>query len=135
MHSYDTFHLAPTSVTLSTPKNRGKERKDSKDESDESAKIAWAAKILSDYTRQKRRESYHDHVEQDIEEIRDSTQGEEETEDEEGDTFYQMCYMPIVLACILLGASLIGLVIYFVEDKPVVTTDNPVDERVTEAAN
>ena len=131
MHSYDTFHLAPTSVTLSTPKNRGKERKDSKDESDESAKIAWAAKILSDYTRQKRLE----HNEIESEEIGDSTQGEEETEGEEGDTFYQMCYMPIVLACILLGASLIGLVIYFVEDKPVVTTDNPVDERVTEAAN
>ena len=129
MYNYNSNHLAPSSISPSTPRIKVT------NDIDESAKVAWAAQILSDYTRQMRRESYHDYYEQDIEEIRDSSRGEEETEEEEGDTFYQMCYMPIVLACILLGASLIGLVIYFVEDKPVVTTDNPVDERVTEAAN
>ena len=122
MYNYNSNHLAPSSISPSIPRIRVS------NEIDESAKVAWAAQILSDYTRQMRRESYHDHVEQDIEEIRDSTQGEEETEDEEGDTFYQMCYMPIVLACILIGALMIGVVIYFVEDNPAVTTDNPVNE-------
>ena len=129
MYNYNSNHLAPSSISPSTPRIKVT------NDIDESAKVAWAAQILSDYTRQMQRESYHDYYDQDIEENRDSSRGEEETEEEEGDTFYQMCYMPIVLACILLGASLIGLVIYFVEDKPVVTTDNPVDERVTEAAN
>ena len=122
MYNYNSNHLAPSSISPSIPRIRVS------NEIDESAKVAWAAQILSDYTRQLRRESYHDHVEQDIEEIRDSSRGEEETEEEEGDTFYQMCYMPIVLACILIGALMIGVVIYFVEDNPAVTTDNPVNE-------
>ena len=122
MYNYNSNHLAPSSISPSIPRIRVS------NEIDESAKVAWAAQILSDYTRQMRRESYHDHVEQDIEEIRDSSRGEEETEEEEGDTFYQMCYMPIVLACILIGALMIGVVIYFVEDNPAVTTDNPVNE-------
>ena len=122
MYNYNSNHLAPSSISPSIPRIRVS------NEVDESAKVAWAAQILSDYTRQMRRESYHDHVEQDIEEIRDSSRGEEETEEEEGDTFYQMCYMPIVLACILIGALMIGVVIYFVEDNPAVTTDNPVNE-------
>ena len=122
MYNYNSNHLAPSSISPSIPRIRVS------NEIDESAKVAWAAQILSDYTRQMRRESYHDHVKQDIEEIRDSSRGEEETEEEEGDTFYQMCYMPIVLACILIGALMIGVVIYFVEDNPAVTTDNPVNE-------
>ena len=122
MYNYNSNHLAPSSISPSIPRIRVS------NEIDESAKVAWAAQILSDYTRQMRRESYHDYYEQDIEEIRDSSQGEEETEEEEGDTFYQMCYMPIVLACILIGALMIGVVIYFVEDNPAVTTDNPVNE-------
>ena len=122
MYNYDSNHLAPSSISPSIPRIRVS------NEIDESAKVAWAAQILSDYTRQMRRESYHDYYEQDIEEIRDSSRGEEETEEEEGDTFYQMCYMPIVLACILIGALMIGVVIYFVEDNPAVTTDNPVNE-------
>ena len=122
MYNYNSNHLAPSSISPSIPRIRVS------NEIDESAKVAWAAQILSDYTRQMRRESYHDYYEQDIEEIRDSSRGEEETEEEEGDTFYQMCYMPIVLACILIGALMIGVVIYFVEDNPAVTTDNPVNE-------
>ena len=122
MYNYNSNHLAPSSISPSIPRIRVS------NEIDESAKVAWAAQILSDYTRQMRRESYHDYVEQDLEEIRDSSRGEEETEEEEGDTFYQMCYMPIVLACILIGALMIGVVIYFVEDNPAVTTDNPVNE-------
>ena len=122
MYKYDSSHLAPSSISPSIPRIRVS------NEIDESAKVAWAAQILSDYTRQMRRESYHDYYEQDIEEISDSSRGEEETEEEEGDTFYQMCYMPIVLACILIGALMIGVVIYFVEDNPAVTTDNPVNE-------
>ena len=122
MYNYNSNHLAPSSISPSIPRIRVS------NEIDESAKVAWAAQILSDYTRQMRRESYHDYYEQDLEEIRDSSRGEEETEEEEGDTFYQMCYMPIVLACILIGALMIGVVIYFVEDNPAVTTDNPVNE-------
>ena len=122
MYNYNSNHLAPSSISPSIPRIRVS------NEIDESAKVAWAAQILSDYTRQMRRESYHDNYEQDLEEIRDSSRGEEETEEEEGDTFYQMCYMPIVLACILIGALMIGVVIYFVEDNPAVTTDNPVNE-------
>ena len=122
MYNYNSNHLAPSSISPSTPRIKVT------NDIDESAKVAWAAQILSDYTRQMRRESYHDYYEQDIEEIRHSSRGEEETEEEEGDTFYQMCYMPIVLACILIGALMIGVVIYFVEDNPAVTTDNPVNE-------
>ena len=122
MYNYNSNHLAPSSISPSTPRIKVT------NDIDESAKVAWAAQILSDYTRQMQRESYHDYYEQDIEEIRDSSRGEEETEEEEGDTFYQMCYMPIVLACILIGALMIGVVIYFVEDNPAVTTDNPVNE-------
>ena len=122
MYNYNSNHLAPSSISPSTPRIKVT------NDIDESAKVAWAAQILSDYTRQMQRESYHDYYDQDIEENRDSSRGEEETEEEEGDTFYQMCYMPIVLACILIGALMIGVVIYFVEDNPAVTTDNPVNE-------
>ncbi len=40
-----------------------------------------------------------------------------------------MCYMPIVWACILVGALMIGLVIYFVEGNSdeATTVDPPAD--------
>ena len=124
MYTYDTHHLTPSSASPGVPKVRI--TNEPRGFKDDSAKVAWAAKILSDYTRQKRLE----HNEIESEEIGDSTQGEEETEGEEGDTFYQMCYLPIVLACILIGALMIGVVIYFVEDEnAVVTTDNPVNNE------
>ena len=42
---------------------------------------------------------------------------EHQREDESEENIYQMCYMPIVLTCIVIGALMIGLVIYFVEEN------------------
>ena len=49
---------------------------------------------------------------------------------EEDTGFYGMCYMPIVWACILVGALMIGLVIYFVEDN----SDEPSSTEGSDAA-
>ena len=128
MYTYDNTHLTPSSVSPVVPKVRVSGTINEPKHLTDSEKVAWAAKILRDYTHemkaQNERTTHLEHDEYENESVKEP----EETDKTEGDSFYQMCYMPIVLACILIGALMIGVVIYFVEDNPAVTTDNPVNE-------
>lgn len=78
-------------------------------------KVQWAAKILMDYTKLSNNRVgtgiERSQKKLDLENGQDNVDGS----DEDSDNLYQMCYMPIVLACIVIGALMIGLVIYFVE--------------------
>ena len=114
--------LSPKLPKIEVTKENPRHRKQFLPETEEE-RVAWAAKILRDFTRQKKKED-----------LKNENEPKKDQNEDEGEDFYQMCYMPIVLACILIGALMIGLVIYFVEDKPVITTDDPnAAQRVTEA--
>ena len=129
MYTTTKDRLSPKVPRIAITKEQPRNRKHYLPENEEE-RVAWAAKILGDFTAQKRKEIVEkeelENVENEPQKIQNGDAGAD---------FYQMCYMPIVLACILIGALMIGLVIYFVEEKPVITTDDPnAVQRVTESS-